>query len=79
MEGTSSNTPWSCSAGFRRSQIQHVARQVSAWCRSQAQGQSIIFIEDIQDAVVAGLKQSGHPEIAAEYEAYRRRHDQRRL
>ncbi len=59
--------------------VRKVAGKVSAWCKTQAESRAVLFIEEIQDAVIAHLKESGHPEIAEEYADYRRRHDLRRL
>ncbi|MBI3318049.1 MAG: ribonucleoside-diphosphate reductase subunit alpha [Candidatus Omnitrophica bacterium] len=59
--------------------VRKIADEVSAWCRAQAEGQTVIFIEEIQDAVIAQLRRSGHPAVAEEYAAYRRQHDLRRF
>ncbi len=56
-----------------------VADRVVAWCRAEAARHTVVFIEDIQDAVVRELRAAGHDAIAEEYAAYRRRHEQQRF
>ena len=56
-----------------------VTRHVVEWCRARALDEPILFIEDIQDAVIAQLRAAGHPEIAEGYAAYRRQQELKRL
>jgi len=54
-----------------------VTQQVVAWCH--AQRQPILFLEDIQDAVIAQMRAAGHAELADRYAMYRREQERKRF
>lgn len=63
----------------RRDQVEKVVKTVVAWCEIQAEESSVLFIEDIQDAVVNSLRQNGFEEIAVRYQNYRQKHESKRF
>ncbi len=58
-----------------QAQAQAVADHVVEWCREQATRSPVVFIEEIQDAVIHHLRALGHAAIAEEYADYRRQHE----
>jgi len=56
-----------------------VTHCVVMWCQAQATTHPVLFIEDIQDAVIGQLRDSGHPEVGACYAAYRRQQELKRF
>jgi anaerobic ribonucleoside-triphosphate reductase len=56
-----------------------VARHVVEWCRGQSAASPVLFIEDIQDGVIAQLRAAGHAAIAERYAAYRRLQELKRF
>jgi len=56
-----------------------VTRDVVAWCHARAAHHPVLFIEDIQDAVVTHLRAAGWPQVADRYAAYRLQQEAKRL
>jgi len=56
-----------------------ITDQVVAWCHAQSVSQPVLFIEDIQDAVIATLRDSEYPDVADCYAAYRHRQELKRF
>jgi ribonucleoside-diphosphate reductase alpha chain len=59
--------------------VEEVTERVVAWCHEQAEYSSILFIEDIQDAVIEQLKASGEPGVAQAYADYRHQQELKRF
>ena len=59
--------------------VDAVTARVVGWCQDRTLTQPILFIEDIQDAVIAQLREAGYPQIAVRYAAYRREQEQKRF
>ncbi|HTL48413.1 MAG TPA: ATP cone domain-containing protein, partial [Verrucomicrobiae bacterium] len=62
-----------------KANVRKVTDSVVKWCEDQAGKNKVVFIEDIQNAVIRELKEQGHREIAERYSAYRRLHDLKRF
>ena len=62
-----------------QARMRAVAQGVIAWCHVEAATRPILFIEEIQDAVVAQLRDSGHPDLAVSYAQYRHRQETKRF
>jgi len=58
-----------------QAQAHAVADHVVGWCREQAVRSPVVFIEEIQDAVIHHLRALGHTAIAEGYAAYRQQHE----
>ena len=54
-----------------KAKVEEVTSRVAGWCEEQAQASPVLFIEDIQNAVVQELRRSGLAEIAEGYARYR--------
>ncbi len=63
----------------QKRQIELVGKKVVEWCEAQAVENAVIFIEEIQDAVIRELLENGFEEIAKRYNNYREAHEQERL
>lgn len=65
-------SPWSL-------RMEAVAEQVISWCYERAEQEPVLFIEDVQDAVVEKLRAAGWEDVAGRYSSYRREHEKKRL
>jgi len=62
-----------------QAEAEAITNRVVGWCETQAANCSVVFIEDIRDAVIAQLRMSGYIEVAECYAAYRRQQELKRF
>lgn len=56
-----------------------VCHKVVAWCEAEAEKHGVVFIEDIQNAVVRELRENGFEAIGRRYDEYRRLQELKRF
>ncbi|PIQ83989.1 MAG: ribonucleoside-diphosphate reductase subunit alpha [Candidatus Omnitrophica bacterium CG11_big_fil_rev_8_21_14_0_20_63_9] len=62
-----------------QAQVDAATQRVTLWCSTQATATGVVFIEDIQDAVIAHLREIGAPQVAERYDTYRRAQEHKRF
>ena len=62
-----------------QARVNEVTNRVVSWCENEAQTNPVLFIEDIQNAVVGELRKSGYPDLAERYASYRYQQELKRF